>query len=61
MNDVCLSRPYDYAANRKTQNVLKLWNVDKTVKLLDTNSNKQGVQLFYEYLEMSQEERDKVR
>jgi hypothetical protein len=59
--DINLERALDFAANKKTENILKNWDIEKTINLLEGNHKKKGLQLFYEYLEMSQEERDKVR
>jgi hypothetical protein len=53
VNDINLCKPIDLAANKKTYKLLKLWDIDRTIKFWEGKGGhkKDRYKLFYEYLQ----------
>eukprot|EP00347_Sterkiella_histriomuscorum_P023741 403333546 len=60
INDDALGQPIDYASNKRTIKLLKHWDIERTKSYWERN-NKKNMKLFYEYLELDPQEREKVR
>lgn len=61
VNDNALGKPIDYAQNKKTKKILKHWDYERTKAFWEKSKDKKPIKLFYEYLELDNEEKEKVR
>ncbi|CDW79092.1 ankyrin repeat protein [Stylonychia lemnae] len=61
INDLALAQPIDYASNKKTHKILKLWDIERTKQYWEKHGSKKNQPVFYDYLDLDFEEREKIR
>lgn len=60
MTDINLDLPIHLAANKKTEKILKYWDIQRTINL-NKRKTTGKVQLFYDYLELDPKKRESIR